>query len=121
MKQHNGMIAVLTLMVVCLGCDGASRVGGTVVDANGRPIENASVLFEAVEKGDPKDAYQCTVKTSPQGTFGCGFVHAPRNVKLRLTIEKEGYAIYARELYSSDFAKSPGGNIGSQVITLEPR
>ncbi len=121
MKQRDGIIAILILIGVCLACDGTSRIGGRVVDASGRPVENASVLFEAVEKGQPEGYYQCTARTSADGTFGCGFVHAPRNVKLRLTIEKEGYTTYIRELYSGELERSPGGNMGSQVITLEGR
>ena len=121
MKSAVLLITVFIIGVVGTACDGMSRVGGRVVDAEGRSLENASVLFEAIQKGEPKAAYECTVNTSVDGTFGCGIVHAPRNVKLRLTVDKDGYAKYIRELYSNDLAKSPGGNLGSQIITLERR
>jgi hypothetical protein len=121
MKHRNAIIVFLILIGASLACDGGSRIGGTVVDTGGRPVENASVLFEAVEKGEPRESYQCTARTSVDGIFGCGFVHAPWNVRLRLTVEKEGYTTYVRELNSSDLAKSPSGNMGSQVITLARR
>ena len=76
-------------------------------------------FFETTNKGQPEGAYQCEVKTKPDGSFGCGFTHEPWNVKLRLTITKEGFKTYVRELFSNDLAKSQGGNMGTHVITLE--
>ena len=119
--MKNLLTTILLLIAVCLACDGGSRIGGRIVDTNGRPIKDALVLFEAVEKGEPADSYRCKVRTSADGYFGCGFVHAPWNIKLRLSVTKEGYNTYMRELYSKDVASSNGGNMGSQIITLESR
>ena len=121
MNNETSLIAVLILVLACLACDGASRIGGRVVDAEGRPINDASVLFEAVEKGEPERSYQCEARTASDGLFGCGFVHAPWNIRLRLTIGKEGYNTYTREFSAKELAASNGGNMGSQVIILESR
>jgi hypothetical protein len=120
MRNKEGFVVGMSFLIaVCLACDGASRIGGRVVDHDGKPIENASVLFETIEKGEPAEAYQCETRTSTDGVFGCGLVHQPWETRLRLTITKAGYNKYVRELSSGEVAKSPGGNMGSQVITLD--
>lgn len=120
MRNKDGFLfGMLFLIAVCLACDGSSRIGGRVVDPEGKPIENALVLFETIDKGEPREAYQCETRTSAEGVFGCGLVHQPWETRLRLTITKAGYNKYVRELSSGEVGKSPGANLGSQVITLD--
>ena len=121
MRNKEGfLVGILFLIAVCLACDGSSRIGGRVVDHEGKPIENASVLFETIDKGEPPEGYQCETKTSAEGFFGCGLVHQPWETLLRLTITKTGYNKHVSELSSGEVAKSHGANMGFQVITLDP-
>src|SRR5687767_1519182 len=108
MKYLGTVTALAFLIAAVLACDGVSRIGGRVVDLEGRPVKDASVLFEVVRKGQPTGAYQCDTRTAADGSFGCGLTHAPFNIDLRLTISKHGYTTYTRDLKAEELKQSSG-------------
>jgi hypothetical protein len=93
------------LIFLAIACDGGSRISGHVYDPHERPISNANVLFEAVEKGSPAESYQDESTSDESGRFHAGFTHAPYDVRLRLTVTKTGYKPYVSEFKASDAAK----------------
>ena len=70
------------------GCDGVTTVEGRVV-ANGDPQQDATVVLGG-EQGDPPYSRQ----TEADGKFEITRAHAPRRMKLKLTVSKVGYADY---------------------------
>jgi hypothetical protein len=115
---QNLLFALLALILLTLGCDGGSKVVGHVYDADNKPVENASVRFERIEKGKPESAYKCESKTDNSGKFSCGFVHEPFEVKLKLIVSKDGYKTYDTQFTSGE-AREKADNGGGFRIVLE--
>ena len=100
--RNNTLNIIICTSIVCLlilGCDGSSDVMGRVFDSNGHPIEKAFVKFEVLDVSKPP---VCTTETNKDGWFGCGFIHAPFEVKLKLTVMKEGYETFESEFTSTE-------------------
>jgi hypothetical protein len=91
----------LIFLLLVLGCDGTSHISGDVYDSENRPIKEALVKFS--ERLDER--HLCEVKTSSDGSFGCGLMHAPfSGIRLRITVVKTGYKTSQIE-FTSDEAK----------------
>ena len=118
MKKNykNLFICILTCIFLILGCDGGSRIVGNVYDTENKPIENAEIKFEQIEKGETKESYQCSTKTDKDGKFGCGFTHAPKKVQLKLTVSKNGYKTYETEFSSIEAKEKMGNGSGFKII-----
>ena len=101
------ILVAIVLTAFVLGCDGASHISGHVYDSNDKPVNNAKILFEdaASEKSDHPEYYQYRTETNGEGRFNAGIMHAPFDIKLRLTVTKEGFRTYVTEFYSSDAHK----------------
>lgn len=78
---------------------------GFVYDAENKPIQNVTVKFEQVKKGEPKESYQSIQQTDKNGRFDAGFTHAPFDVELKLTVSKAGYKTYESQFSSSEAQK----------------
>ena len=101
----NFLMCLAVLIFLILGCDGGSRVNGFVYDTENKPIENATVKFESVRKGEPEESYQSIEQTDKNGRFECGFMHAPFEVQLKLTVSKAGYILYESQFSSREAQK----------------
>jgi hypothetical protein len=84
------------------------RLGGV---EGGRPLEGATVRF-----GQPGQSQSERV-TGEDGRFGVGRVHAPFEVRLVLTVTKEGFRPYRQEISS----RRPEDFPGTVVLQPEPR
>jgi len=118
-NYKNFGICLLILIFLMIGCDGASRITGHVYDSNNKPLENATVKFEAIDKGKPEESYQSTQQTDKQGKFDSMFMHAPfAGIPLRLTVSRSGYKTYQIE-FTSDEAQRKLENKEEFIIVLE--
>jgi hypothetical protein len=99
-----------TTLVLCFtACDGFTTIKGKVTDQSGKPIQDATVIMET-GSGARKDED----KSKEDGSFTVHLSHAPFNVKLTLTISKQGYKTFKKR-----FRKSEAGEY-SKDIALEP-
>lgn len=120
MNNFKNMLICLTVFILfSIACDGGSKVVGSIYDSENKPVENAEVKFEQIEKGEPKTAYECATKTDKDGKFGCSFLHAPREVQLKLTIYKLGYKKYESQFSSKTAAEKMDNGMSLKVV-LEP-
>jgi hypothetical protein len=112
------LAAALLIALSCggfYGCDGRSTVDGTVVRSDDSPIEGAKVTLMEVESSSSMT--QPSTSTSDSGgKFDVGLTHAPMAVKLKLTIEKEGFVTHAETF------ESPGRSKPRKFVltTIEP-
>ena len=71
---------------------GTIWVTGWVVDTNGQPIPNASIIFETIDENNPITA---TTKTGVDGSYkmqkAWGYLQ-------KITVKKEGYQTFMREV-----------------------
>jgi hypothetical protein len=102
----------LCLVAVALtcGCDGGTRLQGRVLGPDGKPLAGAKVQF-----GQPGDLQSERV-TGEDGRFEVGRVHAPFEVKLVLTVTKEGFRPYRQQISS----RRPEEFSGTVVLQPEP-
>jgi hypothetical protein len=90
-------ISVAGLLLPCLGCDGYTRVHGTIRDASGFPVAGAIVVFNPKGSTYPKQT-----KSLADGTYTVGSTHAPfLHVPLTLVVSKEGYTTVGQEFNST--------------------
>ena len=101
----NLLVCLSVLVFLTIACDGMSSVKGYVYDTNNKPLVNATVKFEAVEKGQPEESYRRVSQTDKAGKFDTGFTHAPFNTDLKLTASKEGYKTYESKFTSREAAE----------------
>ena len=86
------------LLLLCLGCDGYTRVHGRIRDGSGLPVADAVVVFNPKGSAYPKET-----KSSADGTYSVGSTHAPsRHVTLTLVVSKEGYQSVQKEFRSRE-------------------
>jgi hypothetical protein len=112
----NLLICLAVLVFFILACDGGSRIRGYVYDTENKPIENATVKFEAVEKGELKESYQSIHQTDKNGKFDCMFTHAPFETQLKLTVSKPGYKTYESQFSSREAYKKLENNEEYRII-----
>jgi|ERR1051326_3529240 hypothetical protein len=96
------VIATLAL----IGCDGFTHINDIVKDRGGAPVPNVDVVLATGERSDH-------ALSSSDGKFNVGMVHAPTNVKLTLSLTRDGYAPYHKAFQSHD-------HLTSLDITLQP-
>ena len=76
---------------------------GQINDSGGKPINDATVKFEVISKGQPEEAYIQTVQSDKNGRFSSLILHSPyESVGLRLTISKIGYRQYIYDFTSTE-------------------
>jgi Carboxypeptidase regulatory-like domain len=98
MRRTTLGVCVAGALLLCLGCDGYTRVHGTIRDASGFPIAGAVVVFNPEGSAYPKQ-----VTSSLDGTYSVGTTHAPvRHVPLTLVVSKEGYGTVEKDFKSRD-------------------
>lgn len=99
-RNHFSLVTCsLIFLSVILGCDGMSHISGEVYDSEDRPIKEAFVKFSE----RPDESHSCEVKTSSEGSFSCGLMHAPfSGIPLRITVAKAGYKTSQIEFTSDD-------------------
>ncbi|WP_263409829.1 carboxypeptidase-like regulatory domain-containing protein [Terriglobus tenax] len=89
-----------------------SRVEVLVVkDFNGKPIQNAAVIFRPMEDGQPNGSYE--IKTGPDGKAVIDVI--PRGTTVVLQVLATGFASYAK---SFDIAEA---NKAIEVRVIRPR
>jgi len=115
-NYRNCLLSLLIATFLVIACDGGSRIKGQVYDSEDKPIENATVKFEAIDKGELKESYQCIGRTAKDGKFDCGFLHSPFNIQLKLTVSKEGYKIHETEFSSREASKKLKSNEEYQIV-----
>jgi len=97
------LAAALLIALGCAGfcgCDGRSTVDGTVVRSDDSPIEGAMVtLMEEDSSNSMTEPHRST--SDAGGKFHVGLTHAPMKVRLKLTIEKEGFVTHAETFEST--------------------
>jgi hypothetical protein len=77
-------VAIFGSLLLCSGCDGYTRLHGTIRDANGFPVAGALVVFNPRGSAYPKQT-----QSSPEGTYDVGSTHAPsRHVPLTLVVSR---------------------------------
>jgi hypothetical protein len=96
------ILIVIAALVLLAACDAQSRVTGHVYDSNGRPLANATVKFEVVDIS---------------GRFVLWVPHGPMKVSLRLTVIKEGYVTFTKDLTSNEAQRMREENY-EQSVTL---
>src|SRR5688500_4121056 len=83
MNPAVGFVVILLTCVVALGQGTTSRVGGTVMDANGSAVSGALVTL--INEGT---SISFTTQTSDSGAYTFDLVQIG---KYTLTVEKEGF------------------------------
>lgn len=105
------------LIFIGIACDGNSRINGVLRDKEGKPVAEATIRFEVVEKGDPKESYEDFLKTDGKGVFHTSLMHAPfSGVRLRLTVFKEGFKASVIEFTSDEARRKLDANEGFDII-----
>lgn len=90
------------LVAFSFACDAFSLVSGHVYDANGQSISGATVVLEMVNNGEHNEIYSREQLTNEAGRFALQLSHGPTNVALRLSVSKDGYKPFVKELKASD-------------------
>lgn len=123
MSRNHVSLAIcsLILLLLILGCDGASHISGEVYDSENHPIQGASVKFSAPRdqrfSEQPDESNSCEVKTGIGGSFGCGLTHAPMSgIPLRLTVSKTGYKTYQADFTSDDAHRKMESNEKFSIV-----
>ena len=107
-------VAIFGSLLLCSGCDGYTRLQGTIRDANGFPVAGALVVFNPRGSAYPKHT-----QSSPEGTYDVGSTHAPsRHVLLTLVVSKDGYRTVQKEFKSKEFKS--GEHVRQMNIILLP-
>ena len=92
MCHQNGGSLLRTCMaalILCAGCDGASRVSGTVVDARGNACQRVMVeLVSSTKDGVLREVREG--QTDDDGRFSVGVMHPPTKVTLTLIVKSGG-------------------------------
>ena len=114
--RNLGNVKMLAIIATALlvGCDAQSRITGYVYDSNERPLADALVQFELVDSGHP-EIYKREMRTDASGRFVLWVPHGPLNVSLRLSVNKEGYAPFVKELTSYEARKMRDENYEQKV------
>ncbi len=82
-------------LVVLLGCEGATRLGGKIADRDGHPIEGATIVLD-VSGG----AWHAQTLSKSDGTYYIHLVHPP-GAKRVVTISKFGYKTVQKKLHGA--------------------
>lgn len=85
--------AIATLALI--GCDGYTHINGIVKNQNGAPVPNVDVVLATGERS-------VQALSSSDGRFYVGMVHAGTNVKLTLSLTRDGYEPFHKALQSRD-------------------
>ncbi|QEE29715.1 carboxypeptidase regulatory-like domain-containing protein [Terriglobus albidus] len=89
-----------------------SRIEVLVVkDFNGKPIQNAAVIFRPMEDGQPNGSYE--VKTGPDGKATIDVI--PRGATVVLQVLATGFASYAKQYEIAE------ANKAIEVRVIRPR
>ncbi|HCS50513.1 carboxypeptidase-like regulatory domain-containing protein [Rubinisphaera sp.] len=103
MKRHF-YILLITVSVIT-GCEGRTKIAGTVADGTGTLIENAQVKLKTNDPDFTEEnqfVSECT--TEADGEFDVAITHQPSSsLKLTFSVIKDGYKPHTEEIDAGYF------------------
>jgi hypothetical protein len=95
--RKTGLAIGFSFILLIAGCDGGTRVTGLVRDTSGNPIGEAKITLTEIETNR-----SVPTLSKQDGSYRIGMLHAPSaDVRLRLAIEKNGFAPWTLEFKSA--------------------
>jgi hypothetical protein len=111
-SQRPNCLRLLARLILCAiytlglaGCDGHTRIRGIVKNHNGAPVPNVDVVLAHGERS-------VHALSSSDGSFHLLMVHSPSNVKLTLSLTRDGYEPFNKTFHSHD-------NLTTVDVTLQ--
>ena len=83
------------LLGLLLGCEGMTHIDGIVKNAQGAPLPNVEITLTQGERSVHS-------RSSNDGKFHIGMTHEPSNVKLSLSLAKDGYKAFTKAFHARD-------------------
>jgi hypothetical protein len=93
------LIAFVTALLILTGCDGGTRITGTVKNVYGGPMSNVQVTLKEGHRS-------IHAISSDQGKFTIGMTHSPFNVEFELSMARNGYKPFSKTFHSHDHLKT---------------
>jgi hypothetical protein len=93
------LLAFVTTLLILTGCDGGTRVTGTVKNAYGGSMSNVQITLKEGNRS-------IHAISSDQGKFTIGMTHSPFNVELELFMARNGYKPFSKTFHSHDHLKT---------------
>jgi hypothetical protein len=102
-----GSWALCSALTGVAGCDGSTRLSGSVKDASGTPIRGAAVSLAALG-GNQATLRADTVFTQSNGFFQVQLTHSPlKSQPLRFQVEHDGFRSYVLNFTYGDRKSVP--------------
>lgn len=96
MRRTTAFVTVISALLLCAGCDGYTRLEGTVCDSSGARISGATVVFDTGRSERPLQLI-----TAADGRYRIGSTHAPfADVPLTLKVSKAGFKTFEHRFTS---------------------
>jgi hypothetical protein len=99
------LVLVFIMAFLILSCDGGASAKGKILDEQGKPIKDAKILLD-VDNG----LYKFEDKSKTDGSYNLGGTVAPKKLKTKLIVSKEGYQT-SEELFESQIELQKEHNI----------
>lgn len=110
-KSMTSVCVATLLFQMISGCDGYTRLAGTVVDSEGAPIVNAKLVLVESGEGDRMQKSRSEAVTDSDGHFSIATGHPPVKTEFTLSVSKPGYAKHVERVESNT-------NVSDEQIVL---